>query len=97
MGKYNQVIRQYPTSNKIGDAAYRIGDAHEHFKEYSIAALYFERAAQWDKNIKYPRVSRPHIFMTGFFTTDKRHSRSIRSRWRPKRVTDHTAKNEFLN
>jgi hypothetical protein len=54
MGKYSQLIRQYPASNKIGEAAYRIGDAHEHFKEYSIAALYFERAAQWDKNIQYP-------------------------------------------
>jgi tetratricopeptide (TPR) repeat protein len=54
MGKFNQVIRQYPTSNKIGEAAYRIGDAHEHFKEYSIAAVYYERAAQWDKNIKSP-------------------------------------------
>ena len=52
--KYNQLIRQYPTSDKIGLAAYKAGDAYEHFKEYSIAALYFERAVQWDKNIKYP-------------------------------------------
>ena len=54
MNKFTQVIRQYPTSNKIDEAAFRTGDAHEHFKEYAIAAVYYERAAQWDKNIKSP-------------------------------------------
>jgi len=54
MEKYNQVIRQYPTSDKIAMAAFRAGDAYEHFREYSIAAVYYERAAQWDKNIKSP-------------------------------------------
>jgi tetratricopeptide (TPR) repeat protein len=52
--KYNQLIRDYPTSDKIGLAAYKTGLAYEHFKEWAIAALYFERAAQWDTNIKYP-------------------------------------------
>ncbi|MDO8302473.1 MAG: hypothetical protein Q7T18_04440 [Sedimentisphaerales bacterium] len=52
--KYNQVIRQYPTSDKIADAAFRAGDAYQHFKEYPIAAVYYERAAQWNKNIKSP-------------------------------------------
>jgi tetratricopeptide (TPR) repeat protein len=52
--KYNQLIREYPTSDKIGQAAYKMGLAYEHFNEWAIAALYFERAAQWDKNIKYP-------------------------------------------
>jgi TolA-binding protein len=52
--KFNQLIRQYPTSDKIGDGAYHAGEAYYHFKEYTIAALYYERAAQWDKNIKYP-------------------------------------------
>jgi tetratricopeptide (TPR) repeat protein len=52
--KYNQLIREYPTSDKIANAAYKAGEAYEHFKEYAIGALYYERAAQWDKNIKYP-------------------------------------------
>jgi tetratricopeptide (TPR) repeat protein len=61
--KFNQLIRQYPTSDKIGLAAYKAGDAYEHFKEYQIAALYFERAAQWDKNIPYPaRFRAAHIY-----------------------------------
>lgn len=52
--KYNQLIREYPTSDKIGQAAYKAGEAYEHFKEYAIAAVYYERAAQWDKDIKDP-------------------------------------------
>jgi TolA-binding protein len=31
--KYNQLIREYPTSDKIGDAAYKAGEAYEHFKK----------------------------------------------------------------
>jgi tetratricopeptide (TPR) repeat protein len=61
--KYNQVIRQYPTSDKIAMAAFRAGDAYQHFKEYSIAAVYYERAAQWDKNIKSPaRYRAAHLY-----------------------------------
>jgi TolA-binding protein len=63
MNKFTQVIRQYPTSTKIADAAFRLGDAHEHFKEHAIAAVYYERAAQWDKNIKSPaRYRAAHIY-----------------------------------
>jgi tetratricopeptide (TPR) repeat protein len=70
IGKYNQVIRQYPTSDKIGMAAFRMGDAHEHFKEYAIAAVYYERAAQWDKNIKSPaRYRAAHLY--DYFLHDK--------------------------
>ena len=51
---YDQLIKQYPTSDKIGLAAYYAGMAYESLKDYAIAALYFERAAQWDANIKVP-------------------------------------------
>lgn len=62
MNKFTQVIRQYPTSNKIAEAAFRLGNAHKHFKEYAIAALYYERAAQWDQNIKSPaRYKAAHL------------------------------------
>jgi tetratricopeptide (TPR) repeat protein len=68
--KYNQVIRQYPTSDKIAMAAFRAGDAYQHFKEYSIAAVYYERAAQWDKNIKSPaRFRAAHLY--DYFLHDK--------------------------
>jgi len=54
MDKYNQVIRQYPTSDKIDDAAYRAGKIYEQFKDYSIAVLYYQRTYQWDPETVYP-------------------------------------------
>ncbi len=47
-----QLIAQYPQSNKIGDAAYQLGDIYENkpYKQYRRAAAYFERAFQWNPN-----------------------------------------------
>ena len=50
----NDLIKQYPTSDKIDDAAYMAGEIHEWFKDYSIAALYYKRAFQWDPQTPYP-------------------------------------------
>lgn len=50
----NDLIKQYPTSDKIDDAAYLAGEIHEWFKDYSIAALYYKRAFQWDPQTPYP-------------------------------------------
>jgi len=52
--KYNQLIRKHPTSDKIDDAAFKAGGIHEHFGDYTIAALYYERAYQWDPDTIYP-------------------------------------------
>ena len=52
--KYNEVIRKYPSSDKIDDAAYSAGVIYEYFKDYSIALLYFKRAYQWDPDTIYP-------------------------------------------
>ena len=54
LDKFNQLIRQYPTSDKIDDAAYRMGDIYEYFKDYEIAALCYERAFQWNPDTPYP-------------------------------------------
>jgi len=54
LDKYNQLIKKYPTSNKIGDAAYRAGGIYEYFKDYSIAVLYYKRAYQWDPMTSHP-------------------------------------------
>jgi len=54
LDKYNQLIKNYPASNKIDDAAYRAGTIYEHFKDYSIAVLYYKRAYQWDPMTIYP-------------------------------------------
>ena len=50
----NKVITDYPTSDKIDDAAYRAGQIYEHFKDYQIAAVYYQRTFQWDDNTPYP-------------------------------------------
>jgi hypothetical protein len=54
LDKYNQVIKQYSTSDKIDDAAYRAGGIYEHFKDYTIALLYYQRAYQWDSATTNP-------------------------------------------
>lgn len=52
--KYNEVIRKYPSSDKIDDAAYNAGVIYEYFKDYTIALLYYKRAYQWDPETPYP-------------------------------------------
>jgi len=54
LDKYNQVIKQYPTCDKIDEAAYRAGGIYEHFKDYTIALLYYQRAYQWDNATANP-------------------------------------------
>ena len=54
LDKYNQLIRVYPSSDKIDDAAFHAGVIHESFKDYSLAVLYYKRTFQWDPETKYP-------------------------------------------
>lgn len=51
---FNKLINNYPSSDKIDDAAYRAGQIYEHFKDYQIATVYYQRAFQWDDNTPYP-------------------------------------------
>ena len=51
---YNQLIKKHPTSDKIDDAAYRAAGIYEHFRDYSIAAIYYKRVFQWDPKTTYP-------------------------------------------
>jgi len=52
--KYNQLIREYPSSDKIDDAAYRAAGIYVHFKDYTIAMLYLQRTYEWDPETPYP-------------------------------------------
>ena len=52
--KYNDLIKKYPTSDKIDDAAYNAGVIYEYFKDYTIALLYFKRSFEWDPETPYP-------------------------------------------
>ncbi|MFH1615143.1 MAG: tetratricopeptide repeat protein [Planctomycetota bacterium] len=54
LDKFNQVIQKYPSSDKIDDAAFMAGEIYYHFKDYSIALLYFQRTYQWDTETPHP-------------------------------------------
>ncbi|MHC4336402.1 MAG: tetratricopeptide repeat protein [Planctomycetota bacterium] len=54
LDKYNELIEKHPSSDKIDDAAYRAGRICEHFKDYTIALLYYQRAYQWDPQTVHP-------------------------------------------
>jgi len=58
LDKYNQLIKMYPTSDKIDDAAFKAAEIYEHFKDYTIAVLYYQRADQWDPRSPYPALYR---------------------------------------
>jgi tetratricopeptide (TPR) repeat protein len=47
-----QLLTSHPQSDKIGDAAYQLGDLYEGkaFLQYRRAAAYFERCFQWTPN-----------------------------------------------
>jgi TolA-binding protein len=45
-----QLLSNYPESNKIGDAAYQLGEIYQSraYKQYRRAAHYYERCFQWN-------------------------------------------------
>lgn len=50
-----QLLSQYPQSDKIDDAAYQLGDIYESkvFKQYRRAAQYYERCYEWNQNTQF--------------------------------------------
>lgn len=54
--KFEEVFQKYPTSDKIDDSVYKAATIYEHFKDYEIAVLYYQRAFEWNPEIdKSPR------------------------------------------
>jgi TolA-binding protein len=49
---FQQLLTNYPQSNKISITAYQLGEIYESrtFKQYRRSAQYFERCFQWDTN-----------------------------------------------
>lgn len=47
---FQQLLTNYPQSDKISDTAYQLGDLYEckAFRQYERAAVYFERCFQWN-------------------------------------------------
>ena len=54
LDKYDRLIKQHPSSDKIDDAAYQAGEIYEYFQDYSIALLYYKRAYEWDPDTINP-------------------------------------------
>lgn len=52
--KYNQLIREYPTSDKIDDAAWKAAGIYEYFNDFETSLLYYQRAYQWEPDTPYP-------------------------------------------
>lgn len=71
LDKYNELIRQFPTSDKIDDAAYQAAQLYEHFKDYTIALLYYQRTYQWD-----PATPHPALFHEAYILDQYMHERA---------------------
>jgi tetratricopeptide (TPR) repeat protein len=71
LDKYNELIRKYPTSDKIDDAAYKAAGIYEYFKDYSIAIVYYERTYQWN-----PETSYPAMFKEAYILDQQLHRRA---------------------
>lgn len=69
--QYSELIGQYPTSDKIDDAAFRMGIIHEYFQDYQIALQFFQRAYQWDS-----ATPNPARFKAAFILDGKLHRRA---------------------
>jgi TolA-binding protein len=52
---FQQILTQYPQSDRISDTAYMLGDIYESsaHKQYKRAAAYFERCFQWNPSTQF--------------------------------------------
>jgi tetratricopeptide (TPR) repeat protein len=71
LSRYNRLIEEFPTSNKIDDAAYQAGRIYEHFKDWQIAADYYQRCFQWNEV-----TARPARFRAAYVTDQRLHKRT---------------------
>lgn len=52
---FNQLISDYPDSDKIDDAAFQIAEIYNHYlKDYTTALMYYQRVWQWDPQTTLP-------------------------------------------
>lgn len=53
--KFNELITNYPSSDKIDDAAFQVGEIYNHYLvDYQTALVYYQRAWQWDAQTPLP-------------------------------------------
>jgi TolA-binding protein len=58
--KFQQLILQYPESDKVAESAYRMAEIYEgpSFNEFYLAARYYEAAYRWNPKLPYPALWR---------------------------------------
>ena len=57
LAKFKELVDRYPTSDKIDDAAFFIGEIHKEYleeKDNIIAVEWYKRAIQWTPNTPHP-------------------------------------------
>jgi len=54
--KFRTIIEKYPQSDKIDDAAFRMGEIYGgwYFQDYARAVMAYERCWQWNPETRYP-------------------------------------------
>jgi TolA-binding protein len=71
---FQQLLTQFPQSNRISDTAYQLGDIYEGYpyKQYKRAALYFERCYQWQPTTQFDaRLRAARIYDRFLFNREK--------------------------
>jgi len=57
LAKFKELVDRYPTSDKIDDAAFFIGEIHKEYfeeKDNTLAIEWYKRAIQWNPNTPHP-------------------------------------------
>jgi TolA-binding protein len=65
VGVFRELIERYPTSDKIDDAAFQLGQVHKEYlqDQEPIAVKWYERAWAWDPNTPHePRFQAAVIY-----------------------------------
>ena len=77
---FQQLLTNYPQSDKISDAAYQLGDIYESkaFRQYERAAAYFERCFQWNPKTHFDARTAPPVCTNATRANEATPSRSIR-------------------
>jgi tetratricopeptide (TPR) repeat protein len=60
---FNQLMNEYPNSTRIDEAAYRAGLIYEHFKDYELAAVMYQRCFQWNDKTSFPARYRAAVLL----------------------------------
>ena len=69
-----RLLTKYPECDKIGEAAYLLGEIYEKYKptpQYRRAAVYFERAVIWSKSYPDSRMRAAHLYDKNLNERDK--------------------------